>query len=55
MYFHNYCPDSNRQTIADTHRHRHIQMVYNQQSTTQAEIDASLYLGTLLQSIWQNK
>jgi len=57
MYFHNYCPDSDRQTIADTHRHRDIRMVYNQQSTThvitdntQAEMGASLYLGTLLQS-----
>ena len=50
MYFHNYCADSERQTIADTHRHRHIQMVYNQQSTTQPEIGASLYLATLLQS-----
>ena len=50
MYFHNYCPDSDRQTIADTHRHRHIEMVYNQQSTTQAEMGASPYLGTLLQS-----
>jgi len=56
MYFHNYCPDSDRrlQTHTDTET---LRTVYNQRPTTQtiidntqAEIGASLYLGTLLQS-----